>query len=605
MIILNIERKVRNSTILTMSVVFGYNEAVLYTGSNISISDSSQSGSGSIISADTTDYDKGRPVGLSLVPDWDPSFHGSVHTATMAVCTVLVIFVVVLGTFGNGLVLITALQCRRLRSNFDILVYNLAGADFIVCTCLAPTFLYLLFASPPPAPREFCGGFLFVCTVCGLSSLLSLVAIACHRHSRVTGKVKGALTVKRTVAILGAIYVISLGTAVAGTLHVTLAWPEGQSSCQSVINSSQVTSNNVILFFVTPVVAVSFLTILVSYCVIARAVRTQTYLRVKALQPLLQNSGYSRLPPVSETAPGSNHSKFTSPGSEVKQILIEVDEPPKSTKNSPSSPTRPHTASSRSDKREVLKHCACCTCMAALDKENKAITMCLVVILIIALCWTPLIISHIIELFTGESIILYQVKLCGIALVFLNSALDPYMYAQNCSRSSHRYGSFLWDVFRCECRMPRHSRTRIRSKPSMYAGNRALRSPAGIPSSALVLRQDCATLQFLHPAEPPLRENPQTVKNFSRDARNSGCVFNPSRTGRKSVHTKHRQVYTSNILKFAHTNLANYNEDNKKADVRHHKRTHAQGGRKSDVRSLVHKSCCHGNSPDDLSLIDS
>ncbi|RUS80977.1 hypothetical protein EGW08_011252, partial [Elysia chlorotica] len=367
--------------------------------------------------------DKVDHVGQSVVHEWDPSFHGSVHTATMAVCTVLVIFVVVLGTFGNGLVLITALQCRRLRSNFDVLVYNLAGADFIVCSCLAPTFLFLLFSSPPPAPREFCGGFLFACTLCGLASLLTLMAIACHRQSRVTGKVKGALTTRRTAAILGAIYVISLGAALGGTLHVTLAWSESQSSCQAVINSSAVTSNNVILFFVTPVVAVSCITILVSYCVIARAVRTQTYLRVKALQPLLKNSD----------------------------------------RTSSQSPL--HTKTTRSEKRKMLRHCTCCSCMAALDKENKAISMCLVVILIIALCWTPLVISHVIELFTGESIILYQVKLCGIALVFLNSALDPYMYAQNCSRSTQGYGSFLWDVFRCECRLPRHSKRTIRSKP--------------------------------------------------------------------------------------------------------------------------------------------
>ncbi|KAK3777335.1 hypothetical protein RRG08_062500 [Elysia crispata] len=583
-----------------MPVVFGHHEAVVYTSGNISAS------SGGLINIPRANHDKDNPVGLSVVPEWDPSFHGSVHTATIAVCTVLVIFVVVLGTFGNGLVLITALQCRRLRSNFDVLVYNLAGADFIVCSCLAPTFLYLLFSAPPSAPREFCGGFLFACTLCGLASLLTLMAIACHRQSRVTGKVKGALTTRRTAAILGAIYVISLGAALGGTLHVTLAWSDSQTSCQAVINSSEVTSNNVILFFVTPVVAVSCVTILVSYCVIARAVRTQTYLRVKALQPLLQNSGYSRLPPTAEVTPGSGSGKSAPSCSEMKQILIEDGDPPEFSKTRQSSQTPFHTKTIHSGKREVLRHCTCCSCMAALDKENKAISMCLVVILIIALCWTPLVISHVIELFTGESIILYQVKLCGIALVFLNSALDPYMYAQNCSRSSHGYGSFLWDVFRCECRLPRHSRTKIRSKPYISPSNRALRNPTGTPTTNLVLKQDCATLQFLHPTEPPpLKENPHSIKTYSRDARNNCCNFNPSKSGTNGVvKTKHHRGYSNNILKFGPANLAP-TEHYQKTDMHNIRRTHAQAGKMRDVRNLVHKSCCHGNLPDDLSLIDS
>ena len=43
------------------------------------------------------------------LPLWD--FHGSVHTATLAVCTVLVIFILLLGAGGNGLVLLSAANC--------------------------------------------------------------------------------------------------------------------------------------------------------------------------------------------------------------------------------------------------------------------------------------------------------------------------------------------------------------------------------------------------------------------------------------------------------------------------------------------------------------
>ena len=48
------------------------------------------------------------------------------------------------------------------------------------------------------------------------------------------------------------------------------------------------TRNNVVLFFISPVVVVCFTVILASYVVIARAVRLQSQLRVRALQPQIQ-----------------------------------------------------------------------------------------------------------------------------------------------------------------------------------------------------------------------------------------------------------------------------------------------------------------------------
>lgn len=123
--------------------------------------------------------------------------------------------------------------------------------------------------------------------------------------------------------------------------------------------------------------------------------------------------------------------------------------------------------------------------------------MCLVVILTLVLCWSPLLVSHFLELATGPSIILLQVKLCGIALVFLNSALDPYTYAQNhgtscqpqASGSSSRrrrglYARFValfWELLHCQCADPRRSR-------HSGAKFRALRStrPTGQHRSSLL-----------------------------------------------------------------------------------------------------------------------
>ncbi|CAG5132648.1 unnamed protein product [Candidula unifasciata] len=472
-------------------------------------------------------------------PDGDPAFHGSVHTATLAVCTVLVIFVVLMGTFGNGLVLLTAFQGSKRRSNVDVLVYNLAATDFIVCSCLAPTFLYLLF-SHRQSTREFCGGLLFMSTACGVVSLLTLVAIAVYR--------------------LSIIYMVSLSTAVGATLHVSMSWTESHTTCQSVINSGHITTNNVVLFFISPVFAISFLIILVCYCIIARAVRVQTYLRVKALQPLLRSAMYKQIKPeTSNYTYSSSNMAETAKTSKFGRTFLAKNEP--------------------------LKQCSCCSCMAALEKENKAATMCFVVILIITLCWTPLVISHLIEVITGESITLYQVKLCGIALVFLNSALNPYMYAQNNGRMKQSYCRFFWDILRCQFWVPhpRRFETLVKNRRSRTLAN------------AVATADYSASVQFI-PEKP--RRVFQTCDN-SNVKKTAGMTDWTGQTGHRN--------YTNNVILYnnggAGRKAASLVKD--KGEVRQAKVAHAQNGKIADVRLLVQKTCCHVTSLDNQSLIES
>lgn len=486
--------------------------------------------------------------------EWDPSFHGSVHTATIAVCIVLVIFVVILGTFGNGLVLLSAVHCRKMRSNFDVLIFNLAGADFIVCLCLSPTFLYLLFTDPP-TPRIFCGVFLFSCTACGLLSLLTLVAIAVHRHSRVR-KVRGTLTTTKTALILLAIYLASLTSAVGGTLHVTLGWRASNLNCQVVMNSKDIYSNNVVVFFISPVVLISFVTITSSYLLIARAVRLQTFLRTQSLQPILKTSI-------------------------CRPFLSNIDQ-----KISPSDIQNTVRYSHSSTKRQIgagsLKHCSCCSCVAALDRENKAVSMCFVVILIITLCWMPLVVSHLVELVTGESIIIYQVKLCGIALVFLNSALDPYMYAQNSGRIKQRYGRIFWDMLRCECSGP--SKRRIPILSPVLVPQRATRNT--------LISPDGATLQFLQRKSKKTTMYKQCVKLDNQTEKHDQG---------KCAHNSTSPIDDKLAVAKGMTALVSSQSQN----VRDIRSSRKQQCSQTGVKSLVHKTCCHANSPDDQSLIDS
>ena len=349
------------------------------------------------------------------------SLHGCVHTATLAVCTVLVIFVLFLGCTGNGMVLFTALTSKRLRNNFDLLIINLSGADFILCTCLSPVYLFFLF-SDSPIPKVLCASILFLGTTSGLLSLLSLVCIALHRYWRVTGHARRPLTLLRVSIVVGVIWVISLSLSIGGTLHFASFWEENNElvNCQNVINGSDRGSNNFILFFIAPVTILSFSIIATSYGTIARMVRIQGVAETPD-STVLRNPG--ELDAI----------KFAGCTGEVFPPL------PGQIRPSVRSPAGQTT----------------------LDKGNKALMMCLVVTLTIGLCWGPLIISQLMELVVGDSIILYQVKLCGIALIFLNSALDPYIYGQTNGRIKHKYVRLLYSLGRCECAIERTRQLRV------------------------------------------------------------------------------------------------------------------------------------------------
>jgi len=338
-----------------------------------------------------------------------------IHTATLAVCTVLVIFVLFLGCAGNGVVLFNALTTKRHRHASDLLVINLAGADFIMCTCLAPMFLFLLFSSSD-IPRVFCASILFLGVTSGLLSLLSVVSIAIHRKCRVVGILRKSLSLSKVSMVVGVIWLFSVALAVGGTVHVSLTWTgEAINECRNVINTGH--SGNFVLYYLSPITIASLILIGLCYGSIGHAARGQ--------------SRYGHL--VSpETKPDS--------GNAVNCQLREHD-----------------------NRQSAADKCASPSPNSSADNGNKAIIMCFVVTLTVSLCWGPLIMSQFVEIFTGETIILYQVKLCGIALIFLNSALNPYLYGQNNCRMKHKYIRALYNFARCEYTFP--VRTADKRKP--------------------------------------------------------------------------------------------------------------------------------------------
>lgn len=332
---------------------------------------------------------------------------GCIHTATLAVSTVLVIFVLFLGCTGNGIVLFNALTAKLHRNNFELLVINLAGADFILCTCLSPMFLFLLF-SESNLPKVFCGSVLFLGVLSALLSLLSLVAVAVYRTCQIVGTLKRPLSLAKMSAIVGLIWILSTLIALCATFHVTTSWQDDRiDECQNAVNNRTPESNNFVLYFVSPMTIISLLTIAICYGVIASVARS------------VSRAGEGVVPLKS---PECQHENLCESGAPDKTTDVSI----------------------------TIGKCVPPSGDLKPDNGQKATTMCFVVTLTVILCWGPLIMSQFVQLFKGYSIILYQVKLCGIALIFLNSALNPYLYGQSNSKVNYRYIRVLYNFAKCD-----------------------------------------------------------------------------------------------------------------------------------------------------------
>ncbi|XP_022079996.1 alpha-1B adrenergic receptor-like [Acanthaster planci] len=105
-------------------------------------------------------------------------------------CIVGTIFVIVsiLGTFGNGLVILAVVLSRKLRTVTNVFVVNLAVADLLVCLTL-PWNAVGLFTRPElgwPLPEKLCVALALIVYTCGGCSLFTLATIAINRWMLIT-----------------------------------------------------------------------------------------------------------------------------------------------------------------------------------------------------------------------------------------------------------------------------------------------------------------------------------------------------------------------------------------------------------------------------------
>ncbi|XP_038045009.1 probable G-protein coupled receptor No18 [Patiria miniata] len=118
---------------------------------------------------------------------YDGEFTFNDYTQRCIVGTIFVI-VSIVGTFGNGLVILAVILSRKLRTVTNVFVVNLAVADLLVCLIL-PWNAVGLFTSPElgwPLPEKLCVAVALISYTCGGCSLYTLATIAINRWMLIT-----------------------------------------------------------------------------------------------------------------------------------------------------------------------------------------------------------------------------------------------------------------------------------------------------------------------------------------------------------------------------------------------------------------------------------
>ncbi|XP_033640073.1 alpha-1B adrenergic receptor-like [Asterias rubens] len=140
--------------------------------------------------------------------DYDGEFKFDDYTQR---CIVSGIFIVVciVGTFGNGLVILAVLLSRKLRTVTNVFVVNLAAADLLVCFVLPWNAVGLLTKPGDgwPLPDQLCVAVALISFTCVGCSLYTLATIAINRWMLITRPSKTYRTCY-TPAYLAAMIVI-------------------------------------------------------------------------------------------------------------------------------------------------------------------------------------------------------------------------------------------------------------------------------------------------------------------------------------------------------------------------------------------------------------
>ncbi|XP_066282936.1 probable G-protein coupled receptor 75 [Branchiostoma lanceolatum] len=407
------------------------------------------------------------------------------HPSTLVASTFLLVAVFLVGTVGNTVIFLSAFQSwgKKLRTGFDLLIFDLTVCDFLACAVVTPALGVCLFRDPAPhLAAPFCRALVFLSTAATFMSLATLVAIALHRLTMVKSQAKRPISWRGAVLVLAGLWTISLTSASLVTLHGRSTWDlHAPAGCLPFLGYNHI--NNVMVCFTAPVFCISFLIVCVSYGFIADAVRHQANRKASVAFSAKGVPADGAVHPADEAAQFADGAVHLADGAvhlangavhladgathAADGALLPADgtvntadgaaNPADGTvyyadgavhalsRGSTPSP-QPNALSPRADPAQGSP-AGSLPVPVVLEKESKAMKLCFFMTVSVLCCWGPLVICQLTEYLSGPSADLFQVKVCSMALLLTNSSLNPYIYPRNSGKLRVRITRFLGSLY--------------------------------------------------------------------------------------------------------------------------------------------------------------
>lgn len=360
-----------------------------------------------------------------------PSGWAVIHTATLTFCSLLLIFVFCLGSYGNLVVFLSFFDpvFRKFRTNFDFMILNLSFCDLFICCVTAPMFALVLFLDAggvDGVSKSFCFAFHLTSSGFIIMSLETVAVIALHRLRMVLGQQPNrAASFPCTLALTALLWTSSFTMAALLTVR---AYPHRDGPClpHFGLRGDQA---RVVLYVYLADFAFCVGVVSVSYLMIAHTLRKNVHVRkcpVIAVDatlpqpppppPPLLTAGFENVQCAVQGQPLYRNQAYNKLQTGQKPLYA----------NKKSQPVAPGAA----------QGATCCQLVSTVNlataKDSKAVFTCVVIVFFVLLCCLPMGVSLAQDVLSPESSFAhYQFELCGFVLIFLKSGINPFVYSRN------------------------------------------------------------------------------------------------------------------------------------------------------------------------------
>ncbi|XP_035617661.1 probable G-protein coupled receptor 75 [Oncorhynchus keta] len=355
-----------------------------------------------------------------------------IHTATLTSCSLLLILIFFLGSYGNLVVFLSFFHpaFRKFRTNFDFMILNLSFCDMIICCVTAPMFALVLFLDSGGGggvSKTFCFTFHLTSSAFIIMSLETVAVIALHRLRMVLGQQPNRMaSLPCTLALTALLWTSSFTMAALLTLR---AYPMKEGPCLPHFGLTGGPAR-VVLYVYLADFAFCVAVVSVCYLMIAKTLRKNA--QVRKCRVITVDA---TRPPLPQPPP-----PLMAAGLESMQCAVQVPSLYRNQTYNKLQHIQTHSYTNRPTSQGLVPGAAqgatCCQLVSTVNlataKDSKAVVTCVVIVFSVLLCCLPMGVSLAQDVLSPESSFAhYQFELCGFALIFLKSCINPFVYSRN------------------------------------------------------------------------------------------------------------------------------------------------------------------------------